>query len=347
MRDLTNSLSIIIPTYNEGCWLPETISAISTSLSVAAWEDYELIVVVDGSTDDTLLTLRNINNPRLRVVYQPNSGRFIARQKGLALATGTYVLLLDSRVRAHPGAMTFLKDRLRVSENSPVWNGDHDLLPDRHLLVLFWKCLIHAMWRKYFVKREESSFDSSSFDQYPKGTGFFFAPRHLLIDACEQFKTSYSNLHLSSDDTTLLRYVASKNRINISPQFKADYYGRTSLRSFVSHAFRRGTTFVDSFSGKGSRFVGLVRILPFTPVLLLCSLFWIPIGYLALVLFAVMLSLYWFFSRVNLTNYEILGFCLVLPLFVAPFWLGMIRGLFLKLGSKMLLKFDASASLET
>ena len=61
-----------------------------------SFPDWELIVVDDGSTDDTAELLKNYKDPRIRYYYQENHGRSAARNKGIELANGEYICFLDS-----------------------------------------------------------------------------------------------------------------------------------------------------------------------------------------------------------------------------------------------------------
>lgn len=85
-------VSIIIPAYNAEQWIDETIrSAIGQT-----WPHKEIIIVDDGSTDNTLLLAKRYQSRLVKVVTQPNSGVSAARNKGLALAQGNYIQWLDA-----------------------------------------------------------------------------------------------------------------------------------------------------------------------------------------------------------------------------------------------------------
>ena len=89
------TVSIILPTYNRASFLPATFDAIHSQV----FQDWELIIVDDGSTDDTIAVVeqscKNLDRP-FRYVRQENQGAYGARNTGLDLATGDYVAFYDS-----------------------------------------------------------------------------------------------------------------------------------------------------------------------------------------------------------------------------------------------------------
>jgi len=85
------TFSVIIPTYNRLSWLKLTLESVWRQ----TFTDYEIVVVDDGSTDDTSTWPSQIND-RVRVVTQPNSGPGAARNKGAEHARGEYLAFLDS-----------------------------------------------------------------------------------------------------------------------------------------------------------------------------------------------------------------------------------------------------------
>ncbi|MCL2280560.1 glycosyltransferase [Candidatus Saccharibacteria bacterium] len=87
-------LSVIIPVYNTG----DVVSRITNRVLKQPMRDLELVLVDDGSTDDTLSVLHQIakQDARVRVITQKNGGPSAARNTGLDSAKGEFVLLLDS-----------------------------------------------------------------------------------------------------------------------------------------------------------------------------------------------------------------------------------------------------------
>jgi glycosyltransferase involved in cell wall biosynthesis len=90
-RSIENPLvSVIIPTYNRGWCLEEALVSVLSQ----TYERYELIVVDDGSTDDTGKRLSRYEG--VTVITQTNRGVSAARNKGIALSKGELIAFLDS-----------------------------------------------------------------------------------------------------------------------------------------------------------------------------------------------------------------------------------------------------------
>lgn len=87
----TPLVSVIIPTFNRESYLPETLD----SLQAQTLQDFEIIVVDDGSTDRTAEMLGRRSQP-VRYFYQENAGPAAARNRGLTEARGQFVSFLDS-----------------------------------------------------------------------------------------------------------------------------------------------------------------------------------------------------------------------------------------------------------
>ena len=79
--------SIIIPTYNRAAFLPKAIESVLAQTCT----DWELIVVDDGSIDNTREVVAQYNDKRITYIYQQNAERSAARNNGIQAYTGTSV----------------------------------------------------------------------------------------------------------------------------------------------------------------------------------------------------------------------------------------------------------------
>src|SRR5690554_3087136 len=91
-KDIAPVVSIIMPTYNRA----EFISAAISSVLRQTYESFELIVIDDGSTDETAQVIRSFTDQRVLFVRQANHGRSAARNRALGMARGRYIAFLDS-----------------------------------------------------------------------------------------------------------------------------------------------------------------------------------------------------------------------------------------------------------
>jgi len=111
-------VSVIIPCYNQGEFIREAMQSVSES----DFEDYEIIIVNDGSTDDITLQVFKeleqdfLNKRNVTIVTQENSGLASARNSGIQLARGEYILPLDAddKIRPH-----YLSRAVEILDSSP------------------------------------------------------------------------------------------------------------------------------------------------------------------------------------------------------------------------------------
>jgi len=132
----TPLVSVIIPTYNRGWVIAEAVDSVLQQ----DFGDYELIVVDDGSTDNTADILRSYGNA-ITVICQSNKGVSAARNRGIEASTGELIAFLDSDdlwlprklsrqvafFKAHPDAM------INQTEEQWIRNGVRVNPKNRHL----------------------------------------------------------------------------------------------------------------------------------------------------------------------------------------------------------------------
>ena len=87
-------ISVIVPVYNSERYLRKCIKSVQKQ----SYKNWELILIDDGSTDNTSQIIESavIEDRRIKVLYKKNEGPGIARNFGIELATGDYVVFLDS-----------------------------------------------------------------------------------------------------------------------------------------------------------------------------------------------------------------------------------------------------------
>jgi len=85
-------VTVIVPAYNA----EQTIVATIASVQQQTYQDWELIVIDDGSSDRTPELLKRIREQRMRVYHYSNAGVSVARNRGIALAQGELIAFLDA-----------------------------------------------------------------------------------------------------------------------------------------------------------------------------------------------------------------------------------------------------------
>lgn len=104
-------ITVVVPAYNVAPYVGEALQ----SLRAQSEEDFEAIVIDDGSTDGTLEAITPfLSDPRFRVIKQANAGLAAARNSGIAAARGPFVAMLDSDDRYRPRYLEKMLDRIEA-----------------------------------------------------------------------------------------------------------------------------------------------------------------------------------------------------------------------------------------
>jgi len=129
--------SIVIPTYNRSSSVVDTLQ----SCFAQTCQDLEVVVVDDGSSDDTRKVLAAIDDPRLVVIHQDNAGPAAARNHGMRKARGEYIAFLDSDDSWYPEFLQAASDAFDQHGNALLYGqiivdrgvGRYWIKPDRAL----------------------------------------------------------------------------------------------------------------------------------------------------------------------------------------------------------------------
>ena len=84
-------VSVVIATRNRSLLIREAIDSVLNQ----TYKNYELLIVDDGSIDDTEMRVKEFNNPRIRYIFQENHGRSYARNTAIEMSKGEYLTFLD------------------------------------------------------------------------------------------------------------------------------------------------------------------------------------------------------------------------------------------------------------
>ncbi len=84
--------SVVIPLYNKEHYIEKTLESVLKQ----TFQDYEVLVVDDGSKDGSLKAAKKVSSEKVRVIEQPNQGVSVARNTGIMNAKGKYIAFLDA-----------------------------------------------------------------------------------------------------------------------------------------------------------------------------------------------------------------------------------------------------------
>ena len=85
-------ISVIIPAYNHEKYIIDAVNSVLNQ----SYQDFEIIIVNDGSTDSTEQKILSIHDQRIQYVCQKNSGAHSAINRGISLSQGEYISILNS-----------------------------------------------------------------------------------------------------------------------------------------------------------------------------------------------------------------------------------------------------------
>lgn len=113
MTEKQAKVSVVIPCFNDGKYIDEAVD----SILAQTFQDFEIIIVNDGSTDDfTNELLKNYNKPKTTVLFKPNGHLSSARNHGIRYSKANYILPFDADDIFEP---TYLEKAVKVLDENP------------------------------------------------------------------------------------------------------------------------------------------------------------------------------------------------------------------------------------
>lgn len=109
-------ISVVIPLYNKEAIIKKSLESVLTQ----DYDDFEVIVVNDGSTDKSVEIVQSIHDPRITLIEQENGGPSKARNTGVKNAKGEWILFLDADDELLPEALKIYSDAIEKSENADM-----------------------------------------------------------------------------------------------------------------------------------------------------------------------------------------------------------------------------------
>jgi glycosyltransferase involved in cell wall biosynthesis len=124
-------VSIIMPVYNGEKYLYEAVQSVLNQ----SWEDWELVVVDDGSTDRTAEIIKYFRDKRIKYFHQDNRGQASALNQGLSLSSGDYITTLDADDWLPQDSIRARAELLGQNPDINVVYGDGNYLADNGSVI--------------------------------------------------------------------------------------------------------------------------------------------------------------------------------------------------------------------
>jgi len=133
---MSPAISIILPAYNSAAYLNEAIE----SLLQQTFTDFELLIINDGSTDNTELLVQSFNDPR--IIYSKNDknhGLIYTLNKGIKMAKGNYIARMDADDICMPNRLEVQKQWLDTHPETAVVSSLIEFIDENSTVTGHWK----------------------------------------------------------------------------------------------------------------------------------------------------------------------------------------------------------------
>ncbi|MGB4839347.1 MAG: glycosyltransferase family A protein [Saprospiraceae bacterium] len=210
--------SIIIPTYNRGYIIRRPID----SIIAQTFKDWELIIVDDGSKDDTKSIIESYHDERIKYVWQVNKERSAARNHGISLAKGEWICFQDSDDEYLPEHLQVLSDG--ISHNTGYF-----------------------VFRTGLITSEKGRFVSKSslemknkYDAFPV-QNFTTATFHRNIFRELNFNKRLNN----GEDSHFFLLVFERFKIFLLPEYTCVYFRETTNKLNYNSQYEKLESYLD------------------------------------------------------------------------------------------------------
>ena len=319
-------ISVVIPVYNEEKNILECLKAILNS--DYSFENYEIIVIDDASTDNTFNEVaafkKKNGKPFIRIMKNKhNLGRMQSRTKGAKIARYENVFFVDSRVQIDAAA---LKNLAKTNEKTIM----PEIIQQKpaNSFELFFQLLRNKIYTSKEENKKITKITKENFDKMGKGTTAAYINKNLFLKAVGNIKNT--SIHCS-DDTILLKEILKLTPyIKKNHSVKIKYNQRAKPKEVFLHTYNRGPKFVDYyFKPKRRFFIHLLAVYIITSltIIMLITDTTKTLTYLTFTPLALLLA------PLLIIEKKAQYFKIILPLTLVSvaFYLGLLKGLAIKI----------------
>lgn len=239
--------SVIIPLYNKEDYIEETIKSVLNQ----SFNDFEIIIVDDGSTDDSLKLASQFQDSKITLIKQKNLGASVARNKAIETAKGKYIAPLDaddiwhknhllelkSLINSFPNAGLFCNNyEIKLNDNFVIkanfnfsYGSDHLEIPDffdANIINYIPSSSSTAFLKSSFVKL--GAYDTSLRTGQDLDLWIRFALQYKVV-----FNPTITMVYNNYDDSSLSKSDYNLDRYNYISNFNAEEQQNPSLKKYL------------------------------------------------------------------------------------------------------------------
>lgn len=119
-------ISIVIPLYNKEKLIGDTIQTVLNQ----TFQDFEIVVINDGSSDNSVAEVEKINDSRIRLINQKNAGVSAARNRGIQEAKGKYIAFLDADDKWHRDYLESIDNLIKEFPECDIFSARYEFIDE-------------------------------------------------------------------------------------------------------------------------------------------------------------------------------------------------------------------------
>jgi glycosyltransferase involved in cell wall biosynthesis len=221
--------SVVIPLYNKELSISNTIQSVLNQ----TFQDYEIVIVNDGSTDNSLEVVKQINDSRIRIINKPNGGVSSARNRGIKESNFEWIAFLDGDDLWMENHLEILKDMIEAHPTDKVFTTSFVFSDNK------------------FVSEKGNSFSCTRVENYCKASLSHFNKTIMCTSVVCVHKKVFDNVvafntnYIRGEDVDLWIRISKVYDIIYTEKVTAIYRREAENRSDVSYVSVRRTFLAD------------------------------------------------------------------------------------------------------
>lgn len=133
-------VTILMPAYNAATYIGEAIQSVLSQ----TFTDFELLIVNNGSVDDTVKKIQAFNDPRIKLIEEPQTGIAYALNKGLQQARGEYIARFDADDICAPARLAAQVNFLQTNPDHVLCGSDAEYIDETGEHLFYFRCIGHT-----------------------------------------------------------------------------------------------------------------------------------------------------------------------------------------------------------